>query len=129
MLAPHPAGFGVHRGYSWPGLEKVSNLMGDEEDADKAKRAKREICDVKVCVWIKGFAISSLFAPPCVCAGVFFFFYAFFPPPHIIHTPKPIPLDKPPLCLKPSTFSLFIFLLFFSSSPFLFFHVYFNKFR
>lgn len=80
MLAPHPAGFGVHRGYSWPGLEKVSNLMGDEEDVDKAKRAKREIADVKVCVWIKCFAITSLFAPPCVCAVVFLVFFTLFSP-------------------------------------------------
>ncbi len=24
MKAPHPAGWAIHRGYSWPGLEKVS---------------------------------------------------------------------------------------------------------
>ena len=59
MLAPHPAGSGVHRGYSWPGLEKVSNLMGDEEDVEEVKRAEREVGDVKVCV--------------CVCVCVFFF--------------------------------------------------------
>lgn len=57
MLAPHPAGSGVHRGYSWPGLEKVSNLMGDEEDLEEVKRAEREVGDVKVCV--------------CVCVCVF----------------------------------------------------------
>lgn len=47
MLAPHPNGPAVHRGYSWPGLEKVSNLMGDEDDADMAKK-ERQITDVKV---------------------------------------------------------------------------------
>lgn len=47
MLAPHPNGSAVHRGYSWPGLEKVSNLMGDEEDEDAAKKA-RQVTDVKV---------------------------------------------------------------------------------
>jgi isopenicillin N synthase-like dioxygenase len=47
MLAPHPNGSAVHRGYSWPGLEKVSQLYGDEEDADLAKQL-REITDVKV---------------------------------------------------------------------------------
>lgn len=47
MLAPHPNGFAVHRGYSWPGLEKVSNLMGDEVDADAIKKA-RQVSDVKV---------------------------------------------------------------------------------
>lgn len=52
MLAPHPAGSGVHRGYSWPGLEKVSNLMGDEEDVEEVKRAEREVGDVKVCVCV-----------------------------------------------------------------------------
>ena len=47
MLAPHPEGFTVHRGYSWPGLEKVSNLMGDEEDVDAAKK-ERVVADAKV---------------------------------------------------------------------------------
>lgn len=47
MLAPHPNGPAVHRGYSWPGLEKVSNLMGDEDDIDAAKKA-RQVSDVKV---------------------------------------------------------------------------------
>lgn len=46
-LAPHPEGAAVHRGYSWPGLEKVSNLMGDEEDAHLAKEV-RQVADVKV---------------------------------------------------------------------------------
>ncbi|OTB09282.1 hypothetical protein M426DRAFT_316564 [Hypoxylon sp. CI-4A] len=46
MLAPHPPGPTVHRGYSWPGLEKVSQHI--VEDGDKAKEAKiREISDVK----------------------------------------------------------------------------------
>lgn len=71
-LAPHPAGSSVHRGYSWPGLEKVSNLMGDEEDDMEAvKRAEREkVGDVKVCVCL------------CLCLCVFviflFFFHSFF---------------------------------------------------
>lgn len=47
MLAPHPEGHTVHRGYSWPGLEKVSNAMGDEEDEDLAKKL-RQVSDVKV---------------------------------------------------------------------------------
>ena len=47
MLAPHPSGHAVHRGYSWPGLEKVSNAMGDEDDADLTKKL-RQISDVKV---------------------------------------------------------------------------------
>ncbi len=47
MLAPHPNGSAVHRGYSWPRLEKVSQLYGDEEDADLAKKL-RAITDVKV---------------------------------------------------------------------------------
>lgn len=48
MLAPHPKGSAVHRGYSWPGLEKVSNLMGDEDDPDAAANKAREVSDVKV---------------------------------------------------------------------------------
>ena len=47
MLAPHPPGFTVHRGYSWPGLEKVSNAMGDEEDKDLANKL-RTVSDAKV---------------------------------------------------------------------------------
>lgn len=49
MLAPHPKGSAVHRGYSWPGLEKVSNLMGNEEDPEAASKA-RKVSDVKVCL-------------------------------------------------------------------------------
>ena len=53
MRAPHPAGSAVHRGYSWPGLEKVSNLMGDGSDADGAAAARnaRLVEDVKVGFW------------------------------------------------------------------------------
>lgn len=47
MLAPHPNGSAVHRGYSWPGLEKISNLKGDEDDADVAKK-ERQVSEVKV---------------------------------------------------------------------------------
>ena len=47
MLAPHPSGFTVHRGYSWPGLEKVSNAMGDEADAEELKKELRQVSDVK----------------------------------------------------------------------------------
>lgn len=64
MLAPHPAGSAVHRGYSWPGLEKVSNLMGDEENAKEIQRLEREVGEVKVFVY---FALL-------VCLFVFFFF-------------------------------------------------------
>ena len=48
MLAPHPSGFTVHRGYSWPGLEKVSNAMGDEDDKVDLTKNLRQISDVKV---------------------------------------------------------------------------------
>ena len=48
MLAPHPSGFTVHRGYSWPGLEKVSNAMGNEEDKEELAKTLRQISDVKV---------------------------------------------------------------------------------
>ncbi|KPI41805.1 uncharacterized protein AB675_5473 [Cyphellophora attinorum] len=60
MKAPHPPGWAVHRGYSWPGLEKVSNATssngdggategngdGNEEIAAQIA-ALREITDVK----------------------------------------------------------------------------------
>ena len=47
MMAPHPNGSAVHRGYSWPGLEKVSQAYGDEGDPDLVKNL-RAISDVKV---------------------------------------------------------------------------------
>lgn len=53
MLAPHPSGFTVHRGYSWPGLEKVSNAMGDEDDTEDLSKTLRQIGDVKVQPYIK----------------------------------------------------------------------------
>lgn len=47
MLAPHPDGAKVHRGYSWPGLEKVSQVMnGDEMKAGELRKVR----DCKVCL-------------------------------------------------------------------------------
>ncbi|KAI4178969.1 MAG: hypothetical protein LQ346_007307, partial [Caloplaca aetnensis] len=46
LLAPHPPGHAVHRGYSWPGLEKVSNSMGDEEDSGLVDKL-RQVEDFK----------------------------------------------------------------------------------
>lgn len=48
MKAPHPAGWAVHRGYSWPGLEKVTQIMSTDDDGD-VKKKLREVPDVKVC--------------------------------------------------------------------------------
>ncbi|KAI0134279.1 thymine dioxygenase [Xylariales sp. AK1849] len=48
MLAPHPPGPDVHRGYSWPGLEKVSQYVqkeGDDLDAEDEKL--RTVTDCK----------------------------------------------------------------------------------
>ena len=51
MLAPHPDGPTVHRGYSYPGLEKVSQVIStDLEVGEKL----REVKDCKV--------ISDLFS-------------------------------------------------------------------
>lgn len=47
MLAPHPPGGAIHRGYSWPGFEKISQTFGDEEDPNLIKKL-RSISDVKV---------------------------------------------------------------------------------
>ena len=45
MLAPHPDGPSVHRGYSYPGLEKVSQVIStDLEVGEKL----REVKDCKV---------------------------------------------------------------------------------
>jgi isopenicillin N synthase-like dioxygenase len=44
MQAPHPAGPAVHRGYSHPGQEKVSQYAGGREDIGEALR---EVADCK----------------------------------------------------------------------------------
>lgn len=46
MKVPHPEGWMVHRGYSWPGLEKISHVNVGE-DEDKLKEL-RQVPDVKV---------------------------------------------------------------------------------
>ncbi|KAL4933934.1 isopenicillin N synthase family dioxygenase [Aspergillus undulatus] len=46
MKAPHPGGWAVHRGYSWPGLEKVTQIMGADDDGE-LKGKLREVPDVK----------------------------------------------------------------------------------
>lgn len=45
MLAPHPNGPFVHRGYSWPGLEKVSQVVSDDAEVGEELRA---VADCKV---------------------------------------------------------------------------------
>ena len=43
LKAPHPPGWAVHRGYSWPGLEKVSNAIsgnGAEDETDKLRESQ-----------------------------------------------------------------------------------------
>lgn len=47
MKAPHPPGWAVHRGYSWPGLEKVSNALSENDDQEAAENL-REVQDFKV---------------------------------------------------------------------------------
>ncbi|KAL4910686.1 hypothetical protein BDW74DRAFT_141651 [Aspergillus multicolor] len=46
MKAPHPEGWAVHRGYSWPGLEKISQIMSTGDD-EEARMKLREVPDVK----------------------------------------------------------------------------------
>ncbi|RFU24826.1 hypothetical protein B7463_g11511, partial [Scytalidium lignicola] len=45
MLVPHPDGPTVHRGYSWPGLEKVSQVISTDEEV---RKKLREMTDCKV---------------------------------------------------------------------------------
>lgn len=47
MKAPHPPGWSVHRGYSWPGLEKVSSAIS-ATDNEEAIKELREVQDYKV---------------------------------------------------------------------------------
>ncbi|KAJ5221685.1 uncharacterized protein N7469_010572 [Penicillium citrinum] len=46
LKAPHPEGWAVHRGYSWPGLEKVSQAMSATDDQERIQHL-REIPDIK----------------------------------------------------------------------------------
>ncbi|KAL2837931.1 hypothetical protein BJY01DRAFT_220460 [Aspergillus pseudoustus] len=46
MKAPHPEGWTVHRGYSWPGLEKVTQVKSTAE-YEEARDRLREVPDVK----------------------------------------------------------------------------------
>ncbi|KGO37966.1 Oxoglutarate/iron-dependent dioxygenase [Penicillium expansum] len=46
LKAPHPEGWAVHRGYSWPGLEKVSQAMSTGDDQKMADQL-REVTDIK----------------------------------------------------------------------------------
>ena len=45
LLAPHPEGAAVHRGYSWPGLEKVSQVISSDPEVGEKLRA---VTDCKV---------------------------------------------------------------------------------
>lgn len=58
LKAPHPEGWAVHRGYSWPGLEKVSQAMSEGNDEELVKKL-REVTDFKVRthfeIWCRGF--------------------------------------------------------------------------
>ncbi|KAK5055433.1 hypothetical protein LTR84_013183 [Exophiala bonariae] len=47
MKAPHPPGWSVHRGYSWPGLEKVSSALSGVDD-EGLVASLREVQDYKV---------------------------------------------------------------------------------
>ncbi|GAD95659.1 gibberellin 20-oxidase, putative [Paecilomyces variotii No. 5] len=49
MRAPHPDGWAVHRGYSWPGLEKVSQekTQGDSDDDEELVKKLRKVVDCK----------------------------------------------------------------------------------
>jgi len=41
LQAPHPDGFAVHRGYSWPGLEKVSQVITKDDNPDIATSLRK----------------------------------------------------------------------------------------
>lgn len=76
LLAPHPPGPDVHRGYSWPGLEKVSQYIhaagdGDDDEAQRVGEELRKVADCKVSSMrpieqlskIKGETIRTPFSP------------------------------------------------------------------
>ncbi|KAI9680044.1 MAG: hypothetical protein M1817_005060 [Caeruleum heppii] len=47
MKAPHPPGPTVHRGYSHPGLEKVSQEVGSDDEQGSRAKALRQVQDYK----------------------------------------------------------------------------------
>jgi isopenicillin N synthase-like dioxygenase len=47
LKAPHPPGWAVHRGYSWPGLEKVSEAVSGAGDDGARKKDLRAVQDFK----------------------------------------------------------------------------------
>ena len=47
MKAAHPPGWAHHRGYSWPGLEKVSAALSEKDDAKMVEQL-RKVTDCKV---------------------------------------------------------------------------------
>jgi isopenicillin N synthase-like dioxygenase len=47
MQAPHPPGPEVHRGYSYPGLEKVSQHLGGNDDDAEVGEKLRKVTDCK----------------------------------------------------------------------------------
>ena len=53
MQAPHPDGPDVHRGYSYPGLEKVSQYMGSDEKVAAKERQTRD-CKESYENWERG---------------------------------------------------------------------------
>lgn len=62
MKAPHPPGWTVHRGYSWPGLEKVSAALSENSnDDEKVVTRLREVRDCKVRLFsVSDFPLSPL---------------------------------------------------------------------
>ena len=57
MKAPHPPGWAVHRGYSWPGLEKVSSAISATDDEESVSKL-REVQDYKVSTYTPLFHLS-----------------------------------------------------------------------
>ena len=40
LKAPHPPGWAIHRGYSWPGLEKVSEAISGADDEETVSKLR-----------------------------------------------------------------------------------------
>ncbi|KAI0538617.1 hypothetical protein GGR58DRAFT_287039 [Xylaria digitata] len=71
MLAPHPLGSSVHRGYSWPGLEKISQTVYADGEEDKQVE-DRKVSDVKESYEIGSETFTqqpNIWLPPAVLPG------------------------------------------------------------
>lgn len=68
--APHPDGPSVHRGYSHPGLEKVSQETGPDDEVGSRVKKLRQVEDVKASI-AASFVLFESFLPSSIVIFLF----------------------------------------------------------